>query len=190
VLLLDREHALTKTGTAGVPHFFTDARLVGVDGTEAAPGEPAEILVQGPNVARGYWGLPDATAQSFQDGWFRTGDVAVADEDGYVTIVDRLKDMIISGGENIYPAEVENALYDHPAVAECAVVGIPDEKWGEVPRAYVVLAPGAQATEDELLASLLGRLAKYKIPKSVVFTGALPRNAGGKVLKAQLRRAQ
>jgi fatty-acyl-CoA synthase len=190
VLLLDREHALAKTGSAGVPHFFTDARLAGLDGEQAAPGEPGEVAVQGPNVARGYWGLPDATAQSFRGGWFHTGDLAVADEDGYVTIVDRLKDMIISGGENIYPAEVENALYDHPAVAECAVVGVPDDKWGEVPRAYVVLAPGQAATEEQLLGSLLGRLAKYKIPKSVVFTGSLPRNAGGKVLKAQLRRAQ
>ncbi len=145
VLCLDRETSAgaTKVRSAGVPHFFTDVRVVAPDGTDAAPGERGEILVRGPNVMPGYWRQPEATAAAFTDGdWFRSGDVAVLDEDGYAYIVDRLKDVIISGGENIYPAEVENALYGHPDVAECAVIGVPDAIWGEVGRAIV--APRAR----------------------------------------------
>jgi acyl-CoA synthetase (AMP-forming)/AMP-acid ligase II len=180
VMLLDRDHALSKAGTAGVPHFFSDVRL----------GELGEVEVEGPNVMRGYWGLPEATAQALRDGWFRSGDVATIDADGYIKVVDRIKDMIISGGENIYPAEVEEVFYSHPAVAECAVIGVPDERWGEVGRAVVVPREGVapdEATAKELLDHLVGRLAKYKIPKSVVFAEALPRGGAGKVLKARLR---
>lgn len=186
-LLLDRAQALTKAGSAGVPHFFTDVRVARPDGTEAEPGERGEVVVLGPNVMAGYWGRPEATAEVLRDGWFHSGDVAVSDEDGYISIVDRLKDMIISGGENIYPAEVENALADHPAVADAAVIGVPDEKWGEVGRAIVVLRPGAQAGADELHEFLLGRIAKYKIPKSYRFVAQLPRTATGKILRKQLR---
>ncbi|BAJ33159.1 MULTISPECIES: long-chain fatty acid--CoA ligase [Kitasatospora] len=190
VLLLDRADALERAGTAGVPHFFTDVRLLDPAGREVGPGEPGEVVVSGPNVTPGYWGLPAETADSYHDGrWFRSGDVAVRDEDGYVRLVDRLKDMIISGGENIYPAEVEDALLEHPAVAECAVFGVPDEKWGEVGRAVVVLEPGAAASAEEVLAHLDGRLARYKIPKSVRFTDALPRSGAGKLLKGPLRTA-
>ncbi|MFF4341262.1 long-chain fatty acid--CoA ligase [Kitasatospora sp. NPDC001540] len=190
VLLLDRADALEHAGTAGVPHFFTDVRLLDPAGEEAGVGEPGEVVVSGPNVTPGYWGLPQESADAYHDGtWFRSGDVAVRDEAGYVRLVDRLKDMIISGGENIYPAEVEDALLEHPAVAECAVFGVPDEKWGEVGRAVVVLRPGATASAEEILAHLDGRLARYKIPKSVRFTEALPRSGAGKLLKGPLRTA-
>jgi fatty-acyl-CoA synthase len=190
VLLLDRDHALSKAGSAGVPHFFTDVRIADPAGRPLPTGERGEIQVEGPNVTRGYWRAPEATAQALSEGWFRSGDVAVADEDGYVHVVDRIKDLIISGGENIYPAEVEEVFYRHPAVAECAVIGVPDERWGEVGRAVVVARPGFPADEAaaaELLGFLAGRLAKYKIPKSVAFAEALPRSGAGKVLKAPLR---
>ncbi|CAM5260974.1 Fatty-acyl-CoA synthase OS=Streptomyces violarus OX=67380 GN=FHS41_001121 PE=4 SV=1 [Streptomyces violarus] len=144
--------------------------------------------MRGPHVMPGYWGLPEETAASFADGWFRSGDAAQVDEDGYVHIVDRLKDMIISGGENIYPAEIEDQLLAHPDIVECAVIGVPDDKWGEVPRAVVVPREGAALDPDEVLASLAGRLAKYKIPKSVVVADELPRTASGKLLKSRVRK--
>jgi fatty-acyl-CoA synthase len=186
-LLLDAEHALAKAGSAGVPHFFTDVRVVGPDGAEAGPGERGEIIVAGPNVMRGYWGQPEASAAVLADGWLHSGDVGTADEDGYVSVVDRIKDVIISGGENVYPAEVENALLSHPGVADCGVIGIPDGRWGEVGRAVVVLRPGRSASEADILGFLDGRLARYKIPKSVHFASGLPRTATGKILKKQLR---
>jgi fatty-acyl-CoA synthase len=190
VLLLDRADALTHAGTAGVPHFFTDVQLLDPTGTPAERGVPGEVVVAGPNVSPGYWGLPEETAAAFREGrWFRSGDLATVDADGYVRLVDRLKDMIISGGENIYPAEVEDALLEHPAVAECAVFGVPDEKWGEVGRAVVVLRPGAAASAGELLGHLDGRLARYKIPASLLFTDELPRSGAGKLLKGPLRAA-
>ncbi|MFI0448452.1 long-chain fatty acid--CoA ligase [Actinomadura sp. 6N118] len=173
-LFLDAAHAVSKAGSAGVPHFFSDVRI-----------SNGEVLVQGPHVMSGYWGLPDETARAFTDGWFRSGDAAHVDEDGYVYIVDRIKDLIISGGENIYPAEVEHALMTVPGVQECAVIGVPDDKWGEVGRAVIVGDPSL--TETDVLTALAGRIAKYKIPKSVAFTDTLPRNAAGKLLKARLR---
>ncbi|MGN9817777.1 o-succinylbenzoate--CoA ligase [Streptomyces sp. SD11] len=191
VLFLDAEHAVTKAGSAGVPHFFSDVRVVrpGLAPNEVADvGETGEIVVRGPHVMPGYWGLPDETAAVFSDGWFRSGDAARIDEDGYVTVVDRIKDMIISGGENVYPAEIEDRLLTHPGIAECAVIGVPDEKWGEVPRAVVVPREGVQLDPDEVLASLTGHLAKYKIPKSVVLADELPRTASGKLLKSQVRK--
>lgn len=187
VLFLDAEHSVSKAGSAGVPHFFSDVRVVRPDLSPAGVGETGEVIVRGPHVMPGYWGLPEETAAAFSDGWFRTGDAARTDSDGYVTIVDRLKDMIISGGENIYPAEVEEALLAHPDIVECAVIGMADEKWGEVCRAVVVARQGASLDPEEVLASLAGRLAKYKIPKSVVVVEALPRTASGKVLKARVR---
>ncbi len=187
-LLLDAAHVESKAGSAGIPHFFTDVRVVGPDLADTVPGERGEIVVAGPNVMQGYWGLPEATAAALADGvWLRSGDVATTDEDGYVFVVDRIKDVIISGGENIYPAEVENAIRDHPAVVECGVIGVPDDKWGEVGRAIVVLRPGTEVAEEEILGFLDGRLARYKIPKSVRFTGSLPRTATGKILKKSLR---
>lgn len=186
-IFLDAEHAVSKAGSAGVPHFFSDVRVVRPDMTPAALGETGEVVVRGPHVMPGYWGLPEETAAAFTDGWFRSGDAARTDEDGYVHIVDRIKDMIISGGENIYPAEIEDRILAHPDVAECAVIGVPDERWGEVPRAVVVPREGATVDPDDVLASLAGRLAPYKIPKSVVLAEALPRTASGKLLKARVR---
>ncbi|KFF95864.1 o-succinylbenzoate--CoA ligase [Streptomyces europaeiscabiei] len=187
-LFLDAEHAVSKAGSAGVPHFFSDVRVVRPDMTPVDVDEPGEVVVRGPHVMPGYWGLPEETAAVFADGWFRSGDAARVDEDGYVFIVDRIKDMIISGGENIYPAEIEDQLLAHPDVVECAVIGVPDDKWGEVPRAVVVPREGSALDADEVLASLAGRLAKYKIPKSVVIADELPRTASGKLLKARVRK--
>ncbi|HEY3607311.1 MAG TPA: long-chain fatty acid--CoA ligase [Pseudonocardiaceae bacterium] len=187
-LYLSRAMATAKAGTAGVPHFFTDVRVVDADLVDVQPGDRGEIVVSGPNVMRGYWGRADATEQAFAaDRLLRTGDVGSPDEDGYVTIVDRLKDMIISGGENIYPAEIERVLAYHPAISESAVIGVPHPTWGEVGRAVVALSPGAEASEPEVLDFLRGRLAKYKIPKSVVFVDRLPRNATGKLLRTVVR---
>ncbi|MGC0398997.1 fatty-acyl-CoA synthase [Streptomyces sp. SAI-126] len=187
-LFLDAEHAIGKAGSAGVPHFFSDVRVVRPDLTPVDIDETGEVVLRGPHVMPGYWGLPEETAASFADGWFRSGDAARVDEDGYVFIVDRIKDMIISGGENIYPAEIEDLLLGHPDIAECAVIGVPDDKWGEVPRAVVVPREGHTPDPDEVLASLSGRLAKYKIPKSVVIADELPRTASGKLLKSRVRK--
>ncbi|WP_406175647.1 acyl-CoA synthetase [Streptomyces sp. NBC_00996] len=186
-LFLDAEHAVGKAGSAGVPHFFSDVRVVRPDFTPVDVGETGEVVVRGPHVMPGYWGLPDETAAVFADGWFRSGDAARIDEDGYVFIVDRIKDMIISGGENIYPAEIEDLLLAHPDIVECAVIGVADDKWGEVPRAVVVAREGVDLDPDAVLASLAGRLAKYKIPKSVVIADELPRTASGKLLKSRVR---
>jgi fatty-acyl-CoA synthase len=189
-LFLDAEHAVSKAGSAGVPHFFSDVRVVGPDGLPVADGELGEIVVRGPHVGPGYWGLPEETAAALHDGWFHSGDAARVDADGYVTIADRIKDMYISGGENVYPAEVEEALLALPGVAECAVIGVPDERWGEVGRAFVVLAPGASLGPRQLLTALSGRLAKYKIPRSAVLVDHLPRTASGKLVKHRLRAEQ
>jgi len=138
-------------------------------------------------VTPGYWRRPELNAIAFQDGWFKTGDVAVQDTDGFYSIVDRIKDMFISGGENVYPQELESALYEHPAVASCAVVGVPDPTWGEVGCAFVVLKPGAQATPAELLAHLGTRVARFKVPKHLELRTELPLSAAGKILKRELR---
>ena len=178
VLLLDREHAREKTGTAGRPHFFSDVRLA----------DSGEVLVRGPNVVDGYWRRPQESAEAFDDeGWFRSGDVATVDADGFHRIVDRVKDLYISGGENVPPAEVEGVLTAHPDVVDAAVVGVPDERWGETGHAWVVLAPGASATPADLLAHLDGRLARFKAPRRIEVVDALPRNPTGKLDKGALR---
>jgi fatty-acyl-CoA synthase len=177
-----------KLATAGKPFLHVDLRVVDDGGRPCAPEEIGEVQFHGPNVFAGYWRRPDATAEAFTgDGWFRSGDLGYLDDEGFLTLVDRKKDMVISGGENVYSAEVEDVLFAHPAVAEAAIIGVPDERWGVVVCAIVVLRPGARATADELIAYSRARLAKYKAPKYVVFVDALPRNAAGKVLKRQLR---
>jgi fatty-acyl-CoA synthase len=186
-LFLDAGHAVTKAGSAGVPHFFTDVRVVRPDFTQVDAGETGEVVVRGPHVMPAYWGLPEETAAAFTDGWFRSGDAARIDDDGYVFIVDRIKDMIISGGENVCPAEIEDLLLAHPGIVECAVIGVADDTWGEVPRAVVVARTGVEVDPGEVLASLSGRLATYKIPKSVVVVDELPRTASGKLLKSRVR---
>jgi fatty-acyl-CoA synthase len=146
-----------------------------------------ELVVRGPNVFSGYWRNPEATADAFADDWLLTGDVAERDEEGFYRIAGRIKDMVISGGENVYPAEIEDVLHDHPAVLEAAVVGVPDDRWGEACAAFVVLRDGASATEEALLEHCRGRLARFKVPKGVVFVASLPRSSMGKVLKDELR---
>ncbi|GAA3724362.1 fatty-acyl-CoA synthase [Spinactinospora alkalitolerans] len=187
-LILTPGNVERKLGTAGVPHFFTDVRVVDSAGGPAGVGERGEIQISGPNVMKEYWRRPEATAEAFADGrWFRSGDVGVADEDGFVAVVDRTKDMIISGGENIYPAEVESVLLDLPGIAGCAVFGVPDEKWGEVGRAAVTFVDGVSLSEEDMAGFLRERLAKYKIPKSFVVLDEIPRNASGKIRKNELR---
>jgi fatty-acyl-CoA synthase len=175
-----------KLGSAGTPCFFTDVRVQLFD-RDVEPGEPGEVLVSGPNVSPGYWRDDEATAAAFTGEWLHTGDLATLDGDSYLRVVDRLKDMYISGGENVYPAEVERALHSHPAVAECAVIGVPDDRWGEVGRAFVVVRAGEHTDAGSLLAHLESRLARYKLPKSVVFVTDLPHNASGKLIKSRLR---
>jgi acyl-CoA synthetase (AMP-forming)/AMP-acid ligase II len=164
-----------------------DIRVVGDKGEELPQGAVGEIQLQSPTIMKGYWGKPDATAKSVVGGWFLTGDAGYFDEEGYLYIHDRVKDMIVSGGENIYPAEVENALMGHPSIADAAVIGVPDEKWGEAVKACVVTKPGAAPTADDIIAFCKTRIASYKCPKAVDFIAALPRNPSGKVLRRELR---
>ncbi|MFC6084213.1 acyl-CoA synthetase [Sphaerisporangium aureirubrum] len=185
---LEAGESVRKVGSAGVPAFFTNVRVVRPDLTPVAAGEPGEVLVQGPNVTSGYWRNPEMSAAALtEDGWFHSGDIATLDDEGHLYIVDRLKDMYISGGENVYPAEVEAALCEHPAVAEAAVVGVPDGKWGEVGRVFVVPRPGSAPSPTHLCDFLRSRLAKYKIPVYFDFVDALPRTGSGKIRKPELR---
>ena len=179
-----------KQGSVGLPHFFTDVRIADEHGAMVPRGTVGEIEIAGPNVFPGYLNLPEATEAAFSpDGWFRSGDMGYLDADGYLYISDRLKDMIISGGENIYPAEVENALMSHAAVADCAVIGVPSERWGETVKALVVRASdaAAEAGAQDLIAYCRERLAHYKCPTSVDWIDRVPRNPSGKILKTELR---
>jgi acyl-CoA synthetase (AMP-forming)/AMP-acid ligase II len=184
---LDRESTVAKLGSCGRPCQYLELDIWDEHGASLPPGQPGEVVLRGPKVFKGYWRDPDATTKAFAGGWFHTGDIGVRDDDGYLYIVDRLKDMILSGGENIAGSEVERVLYEHGSVVEAAVVGRPDERWGEVPVAYVVLRPDAAATAEELIEHCRGQLAKFKVPKDVHFIDALPRNPSGKILKRELR---
>jgi fatty-acyl-CoA synthase len=187
---LDRHSLVTKLGSVGRPCLYLELDVWDDQGRSLPPGVPGEIVLRGPKVFKGYWRDAEATAAAFAGGWFHTGDIGVRDEDGYLWIVDRLKDMIVSGGENIASSEVERVLYEHEAVLEAAVVGRPDERWGEVPVAFVVLRPGANATAETLIEHCRANLARFKVPKDVTFLDALPRNPSGKVLKRELRARQ
>ena len=173
--------------SCGKPVYGIDLRIAGEDGASLPPGEVGEILIRGDAVMKGYWRLPEASAAAIRDGWLRSGDAGYLDEEGFLYIHDRVKDMIVSGGENVYPAEVESVLFSHPAVADVAVLGVPDERWGEAVKALVVLRAGAEASEAELIEFCRGRIADYKRPRSVDFADALPRNPTGKLLKRELR---
>ena len=173
--------------SCGKPLSNAEVKVVDADGSGLPPGQVGEIVVRTPQNMKGYWRLPAATAASLRDGWLYTGDAGYVDEDGYLYIHDRVKDMIISGGENVYPAEVESALYGHPAVADVAAIGVPDERWGEAVKAIVVRRPGAEVSGAELIAYARERIAHYKAPKSIDFVDALPRNPSGKILKRELR---
>ena len=185
--LINGDDALAKIGSTGRGFFHTDIRVVTEGGEDAGPNIPGEVWVRGGHVMKEYWNRPDATAEVITpDGWLRTGDVATMDADGYIYIQDRIKDMIISGGENIYPAEIENVILTHPDVAEVAVIGQPSEKWGESPFA-VIVRKSDSLTESDLLAYCHGKLARFKLPGGVAFIDLIPRNANGKVLKRVLR---
>jgi fatty-acyl-CoA synthase len=187
VFLTDEAHAISKVGSVGKPTLHTEIRVVDEAGEDVGTDEVGELWVRGPNVTPGYWERPDANADSFTDGWLHTGDAARIDADGYVFIVDRWKDMYISGGENVYPAEVEQVLFHHPNVLDVAVIGVEDERWGEVGMAVVVPREADSLAADDLIAFCSDKLAKYKIPKLVTAIDELPRNAAGKVLKRELR---
>jgi long-chain acyl-CoA synthetase len=194
-MLLQQEHIvegtpeqLRRLGSCGKQVLGVEVRVVNAQGEGVQPGEIGEIIARGPNVMLGYWRLPEATAQALAGGWMHTGDMATVDEEGYMYIVDRAKDMIISGGENVYSVEVEQALYSHPAVLEVAVIGIPHETWGEAVHAVVVCKPGASVTSDELIAHARARIAAYKAPRGIeFFSDALPKSGAGKILKRELR---
>jgi len=187
VFLTDSDHAMSKAGSVGKPALHTEIRVVDQEGRDVATDEVGELWVRGPNVTPGYWERPEANDSSFTDGWLHTGDAARIDQDGYVYIVDRWKDMFISGGENVYPAEVEQTLFHHDNVLDVAVIGVPDERWGEVGMVIVVPRDAGMFDGDELLTFCDDKLARYKIPKHVRTIDELPRNAAGKVLKRQLR---
>jgi len=179
------EYALSKIGSAGAPVMFCEIRVRDSDGNMSARGT-GEVVIRAPFVMKEYWNRPDATEEAFDKGWFRTGDIAEIDEDGFIFIKDRIKDMIISGGENIYPAEIENVIIAHPAINEVAVIGLPDEKWGEIACAIVV-GDEAQTDEEGIISHCAEKLSRYKLPKKVVFIEVIPRNPAGKVLKRVLR---
>lgn len=183
---LPSEDARRKPNSVGVPLFHVDVKVVGPNGEKCGPNEVGELLIRGPQVVPGYWHRPEESAQAIRDGWLHTGDLARYDSEGYYYIVGRLKDMIISGGENVYPAEVEAVLSEHPSVSSAALIGVPDPRWGEVGRAIVVVKQGHEPAEDDLIQFCQERLARYKTPRSVVFVDSLPLTGAGKVDKRLL----
>lgn len=189
VFLLEEEQVLNKTGSVGRPQLLVEIRIVDTKGQDVSDGEAGELLVRGPGITPGYWNRPDATADAItEDGWLHSGDVVRRDADGHCYIVDRWKDMFISGGENVFPAEVEKVLYEHPAIEDVAVVGVPDERWGEVGKACFTVAPGQPTPSAEILTNFCReRLAGYKVPKTFAPLEQLPRNALGKIIKQPLR---
>ena len=181
------EDARRKAGAAGLPALYCALRIVDENDNDVPAGVDGEILVRGPNVMRGYWNAPAATATALRGGWYHSGDIGHVDVEGYLHVVARKYDLIISGGENIYPAEIENVLLEHPAIVEACVVGCPDERWGEAAVAAVVLQPGARLSAADVIAMLDGRIARYKQPRAVRFVDSLPRTALGKVKREELR---
>jgi fatty-acyl-CoA synthase len=187
VTWLPPREAARKIGSVGIPVFHGDVRIVNAEGRKVKPGEVGEIIVSGPILMTGYWKKDSLTGETIKEGWLYTGDLAKTDEDGFFYIVDRKKDMFISGGENIYPAEVEKVFLEDPRISDAAVIGIGDEKWGEVGKAFIVLREGEKMTEEEALDVCAGRIGKYKIPKSVEFMAELPKTAAQKIMRYKLR---
>ncbi len=185
---LHQDDAIRKKGSIGYPNFYIEAKIVDDDGNELPPDTPGELWLKSPVVTAGYWKKPKETAEAITDGWFHTGDILIKDSDGYFFVVDRKKNMYISGGENVYPSEIEKYLYQHPAVKECAVIGVPDERWGETGKAFVVLNTDHIFTVEEIIQYCREGLAKYKIPKSVVLLDTLPKNEAGKINRQELVR--
>lgn len=185
--VLDSDNAIIKVGSCGRPFFHTEVRVVDDDGRNVGPEELGEVLLRAPNVMKGYWNRPEDTAEAIKDGWLHTGDIAKMDQDGFLYIMDRKKDMIISGGENIYPAEIEDSLLANPKVGDVGVIGYPHEVWGEAVKAVVVVNEGEELTEEELIEWCRDKIGRFKIPKKVVFTDTIPRTPTGKILKRVLR---
>ncbi|MCI0660685.1 MAG: AMP-binding protein, partial [Acidobacteria bacterium] len=182
------EHITRRLASCGRPVIGVEVEVVNGEGKRIKPGEVGEVIARGPNVMMGYWKRPEETETTLRGGWLHTGDMATIDEAGYIYLVDRKKDMIISGGENVYSTEVENVIYQHPAIREAAVIGVPDEKWGEAVKAILTIRPGASLTECELIEFCAAKLADYKVPKSVeIREGELPKSGTGKILKKELR---
>jgi fatty-acyl-CoA synthase len=179
---------VSRVGSTGLPGLCCEAMVIDDAGHELPPGTPGEIAVRGPNVFYEYWGNEEATREALHDGWYRTGDIGRRDADGYFWVHDRKKNLIISGGENIYPAEVERVLLEHPDVSECGVIGRPDPRWDEVPVAYVIRRSGSVVGAEDLRAHVLTQLARFKVPRDIVFVDDLPRTALGKVQHFMLRR--
>ncbi len=178
---LHQDDAVRKAGSIGRPNFYVNIRIADGEGNTLPPGQPGELLLQGPMVTPGYWRNPEASEKAIRDGWFRTGDQVRQDGEGYLYVVDRIKNMFISGGENVYPAEVERVLLAHPCVTGAAVIGVPDEKWGESGHAFVTLKPGSKTPSEELLDFCRSRLARFKVPKHVTFLEEIPKNDTGKI---------
>ena len=185
--VIDSENAITKAGSCGLPMFHSEVILVDDNGKEVGPEELGEVIIKAKNVMKGYWNLPEETKKAIKDGWLYTGDLAKKDADGFLYILDRKKDMIISGGENIYPAEIEDTILGHPQVADVGVIGYPHEKWGEAVKAIVVKKEGEELTKEELIEWCKGKMGRFKIPKDVEFADAIPRTPTGKILKRELR---
>ena len=185
--VIDGQNAIKKAGSCGLPFFHNEMRLVDMEGNDVAPGELGEVLIGGTNLMKRYWNRADATAETIKDGWLYTGDIGKMDADGFLYIMDRKKDLIISGGENIYPAEIEDILLGHSKIADVGVIGFPDENWGESIKAIVALKPDENLTEAELIDWCQGKIGRFKIPKKVVFTDQIPRTPTGKILKRVLR---
>jgi fatty-acyl-CoA synthase len=187
ITILKAKDSFRKRECVGPPLPFLEVRMVDDQGRDLPTGEVGELICRGPNVMKGYYKNKQATREALQGGWLHTGDLARMDEEGFIYIVDRKKDMIVSGGENIYPREIEEVLYHHPKIREAAVIGVPDQIWGESVKAIVVLKKGETMREEEVIEYCKNHLASYKKPRSVVFTEDLPRNPSGKVLKTVLR---
>jgi len=184
---LPAQDALRKEGSVGFPNFHVQVKILRGSGVPVAPGEVGELVIGGPQVFSGYWNNAEATRETLRNGWVHTGDLFRQDEEGYYFIVGREKDMFISGGENVYPAQVERVIYTHPCIAQAAVIGVPDAKWGESGCAFVVLHPGATLGEQELMDYCKETLASYQCPKSIVFSDQLPLGHSGKIDKKALR---
>lgn len=181
------EKALKRLASCGQPIYNVELKIVDPEGNEVPHGMVGEIIARGPNIMKGYWNRPEETADALRDGWYWTGDMAAMDEDRFVYMIDRKKDMIVTGGENVYSVEVENVIYQHSAVLEAAVIGVPDEIWGEAVKAIVVVKPGQEVTEPELITHCRSQLANYKVPKTVELVESLPKSGAGKILKRTLR---
>jgi fatty-acyl-CoA synthase len=188
ITFLSPEDAISKMGSVGLPVFHGEVRIVNKAGNDVRPGEVGRVIIKGPTLMSGFWNRPDLASETIRDGWLHTGDLAKMDEEGYFYIVDRESDMYISGGENVYPAEIEKVILTHPKVSDVGIVGVPDPKWGEVGKAFIVLRQGERMMEKEVFEFLQGKVAKYKIPKYVEFVHELPKTASGKIQKFLLKR--